>query len=146
MYLLHCTWLRCIKSCREDPNYEFLAIRWPVHSRFMGLGNLLEVVVHYLLIWGIISLSYQDRFLMVCALVCMITHWTGSTVSHDLRLSSIHDFTKLLYCVVSQPWENIEFVLKFVVVLTYRWNHKLIIYSQWIELLLMKADSNRYSQ
>ena len=69
----------------------------------MGLGNPLEVVVYYLLIGGMIGLGYRDMFLMVSALVCMVTHWTEPIVSHDLRLSSSHDLTKLLYCVVSQP-------------------------------------------
>ena len=50
----------------------------------MGLGNPLEVVVYYLLIGGMIGLGYQDRFLMVSALVYMVTHWTGPTISHDL--------------------------------------------------------------
>ena len=69
----------------------------------MGLGNLLEAVVHYLLIGGMISLGYWDGFPMVCALVCMVIHWTRPMVSHDLRLSSSHDLTKLFRCVVSQP-------------------------------------------
>ena len=69
----------------------------------MGLGNPLEVVVHHLLIGGMTDLSYQDGFPMVSALVCMVTHWIGPTVSHDLRLSISHDLNKLLHCVVSQP-------------------------------------------
>ena len=28
---------------------------------------------------------------MVCALVCMVTHWIGPMMSHNLRLSSSHD-------------------------------------------------------
>ena len=67
----------------------------------MDLGNLLEVVVHRLLIRGMTSLGYWDKFPLVSALVCMVTHWTGLMVSHDLRLSSSHDLTKLLHCVVS---------------------------------------------
>ena len=50
-----------------------------------------------------ISLRHQDGFFMVSVLVCMITHWIGPTVSHDIRLSSCHGFTKLLHRVVSQP-------------------------------------------
>ena len=68
----------------------------------MGLGNPLEVVVHHLLIGDMVSPSYRGGFLMVSALVCMVTHWIGPMVSHDLRLSSSHDLTKLLHCVVSQ--------------------------------------------
>ena len=59
--------------------------------------------MHHLLIRGMTSLSYRDEFPMVSALVCMVTHWIGSTVSHNLRLSSSHDLTKLLHYVVSQP-------------------------------------------
>ena len=67
----------------------------------MGLGSLLEVVMHYLLIEGMISLNYRDEFVMVSVLVCMVIYWTEHMVSHDLRLSSSHDFTKLLHYVVS---------------------------------------------
>ena len=70
----------------------------------MGLGNPLEVIVHHhLLIGGIASLGYRDGFPIASALVCMVTHWIGPTMSHDLRLSRSHDLTKLLYCVISQP-------------------------------------------
>ena len=65
--------------------------------------RLLEVVVHHLQIGGMISLGYQDGFPIVSALICMVTHWIGPTVSHDLRLSSSHDHTKLLHCVIPQP-------------------------------------------
>ena len=146
LHLLHCTWLRCIRSCIEDLSHGFFANRLLVHNWFVGLGNPLEVVVHHLLIGDMAGFSYRNRFPMVSALVCMVTHWTGHTVSHDLRLSSSHDLTKLLHCVVSQPWENIELVLKLAVALTYGWDHKLIIYSFWIGSLLMEASSNRYSQ
>ena len=110
----------------------------------MSLGNPLEVVVHHFLIGGMTSLGYRDGFPIMSVLVCMVTHWTGPTVSYDLRLSSSHDLTKLLYCVVSQPWENIELVLKLTMTLTYEWDCKLIIYSLWIDSLLMEARSNRY--
>ena len=69
----------------------------------MDLGNPLEVVVHYLLIGGMASLSHLDGFPMVSVLVHMVTHWIESTVSHDVRLSDSHDFTKLLYSIVPQP-------------------------------------------
>ena len=68
----------------------------------MGLGNLLRVVLSYLLIGEIIGFGYRDGFPMVNALVC-ITHWIGPTVSHDLRLLKHHDLTKLLHYVISQP-------------------------------------------
>ena len=144
--LLHCTWFRCIRSCIENLSHGFLANRWLVHNQFMGLGNPLEVVMHHLLIRGMVGLGYQDKFPMVSALVCMVTHWTRPIMSHDLRLSSSHDLTKLLRCVISQPWENIELVLKLAMTLTYRRDRKLIRYSLWIRSLSMEAGSNMYSQ
>ena len=79
------------------------------------------------------SWSWLSRWVFHCdALVCMVTHWTRPIVSHNLILSSSHDLTKLFHYVVSQPWENIEFVLKLLVALTYKWDRKLIIYSLWI--------------
>ena len=101
LHFLQCTWLRCIMSYIKDLSYGFLANRWLVHSRFIGLGNPLEVVMHHLLIGGMTGLGYWDEFPMVSSLVCMVTHWTGLTMSHDLRLSSSHDLTKLLHYVVS---------------------------------------------
>ena len=69
--------------------------------------------------WRMVGFGYRDGFSMVSVLVCMVTHWTGHTISHELRLLSSHDLTKLLHCVVSQSRENIELVLKLVLVLTY---------------------------
>ena len=40
----------------------------------MGLGNPLEAIVHHLLIGEMTSLSYQDEFPMVSALVCMVLY------------------------------------------------------------------------
>ena len=116
----------------KNPSQEFLVNKWLVRIWFMGLGNPLDIVVHYLLIGGMVSLGHRDKFPVVGALVCMVTHWTRSTMNHDLMLSNSHDFTKLLHCVVSQHWENIEIVLKLTVALTYKWDCKLIIYSLWI--------------
>ena len=69
----------------------------------------------------------------------------GLMVSHDVRLSGSHGFTKLLYYIVCQPWENTKFIPKFAVTLTYKWDPKVIIYSPWIGSL-MEVGSNRYSQ
>ena len=55
-------------------SHEFLANRLFVHSRFVELGNLFEVVVHHLLIGGMDGLEYRDGVPMVSALVHMITH------------------------------------------------------------------------
>ena len=70
-HLLHCTWLRCIRSHTKDPSHGFLVIRWLVHNWFM---NPLEVVVYHLLIGGMVSLGYRDGFPMVCVLVYMFRH------------------------------------------------------------------------
>ena len=48
-----------------------------------------------------VGLGYQDRFLIENALVCMVTHWIRPSVSHDLRLSSSYNLTKLFYFIVS---------------------------------------------
>ena len=69
----------------------------------MDLGNLFEVVVHHFQIGGMAGLSYQDGVLIMSPLVCIVIHWTRPTMSHDIRPSSSHIFTKLLYCIVSQP-------------------------------------------
>ena len=45
-----------------------------------------------------------------------------------------------------QLWEGTKFVLKFVVALTYGWNHEVVIYFLWIRSLLMKVNDNNYSQ
>ena len=97
---------------------RFLANRWLVHSWFMDLNNLLEAIVHYLLIGGMTDYGYRDGFSMVSVLVCMVTHLIEPTMSHNLRLSSNHNLTKLFHYVVSQPWENIELVLKLIVAFT----------------------------
>ena len=50
-----------------------------------------------------VGFDHCDEILMVSATVCTIIHWTRPMVSHDERLSSCHDFTKLLCCILSQP-------------------------------------------
>lgn len=69
----------------------------------MKLGNPFEVVVYYLLIGEMVDLGPQDRVPMVIALVCKVKNWTGTMVSHNIRLSSSHNFTKLLCCIIFQP-------------------------------------------
>ena len=53
------------------------------------------------------------------AIMYMVTHWIRPTMSHDIKLLSSHDFTKLLHCIISQPRENIKLVQKLTVTLTY---------------------------
>ena len=143
-HLLHCTWLRCIRSYTKDPSHVFLASRWFVHNWFIELGNLFKVVVHHFLIRLLVGLGHRDGDPMVNALIFMVRHRIGSMVNHDIRLSSSHDFIKLIYFIVSQLWENIEFVQKLTMTLTNGWNRNMIIYSLWIRSLLMKVDNNRY--
>ena len=93
---------------------------------------------------GITDFGHQDEVPMMSALVCIIAHWTRPIGGHDIRLSGSCDFTKLLYCIIFQPWENTELILKLVVTLTYGWDPKVIIYSLWIGSLLLKIASNKY--
>ena len=64
----------------------------------MDLGNLVEIVVHYLLIGGMTCLDHRDGFPMVSALVCTIIYWKRPIVNHNLKLSivKIHQ-TTILY-------------------------------------------------
>ena len=48
-----------------------------------------------------------------------------------------HDFTKLLYNMISPPWEDTELLLLYMVALTYGWNPKMVAYYLWIRSLLM---------
>ena len=53
----------------------------------MDLGNLVEIIGHYLLIREITCLGHQGGFSMVNVLVCTVIHWTRTIVNHDARLS-----------------------------------------------------------
>ena len=145
-HFLHCKRLRCIRSCTKYPSYGFLENKWFVQSRFMDLGNLFEVIVHYLLIRGMTGLGHHNRVPMISTLVYTATHKTRPTMSHDMRLLNSYDFTMLLSCIIPQSWKNIELVPKLVMTLTYGWDFKVIICSLWIRSLLMKFWNNRYSQ
>ena len=57
----------------------------------MDLDNLVETVVHYLLIGGMACLGRRDEFPMVNILVYMVTHWIRPRVNHDVRLSGFND-------------------------------------------------------
>ena len=72
----------------------------------MVLGSLVETVIHHLLIGGMTYLDGQDGFPMVSALVYVMQigynlRWI-MTQGYQLSL-----FTKLLYCMDFQPWEDI---------------------------------------
>lgn len=65
--------------------HKFLASGWVVRNWFMELGNSYEVVVYYLLIRRMTSLSHQDEFSIMSALAYMVTHWIGHMVNHDIN-------------------------------------------------------------
>ncbi|KAL6321190.1 hypothetical protein AAG906_015534 [Vitis piasezkii] len=84
-----------IAHCLKHWIIDFLSFEMVYSMHHLDFkSNLLEVVVHHILIGGMVGLGYRDGFPMLSALVC---------VCHDLRLSSSHDLTKLLYYVVYQP-------------------------------------------
>ena len=84
LHILHCTWLRCIMSCTEDLSHEFLVNKWLVHSQFMGLGNLLKVAVHHLLIGGMTGLGvdpppiHRPARLAIKIIICVEKKWFSS--------------------------------------------------------------------
>ena len=57
--------------------------------------------MHHLLIEEMVGLGHRDEVPMVSVLMCMVTHWIGPMVSHNVRLSVSHGFTKLLHCIIS---------------------------------------------
>ena len=85
LHLLHCTWLRCIRSCTKDLSHEFLANRWLIHNQFMGLVNPLEVVVHHFLIGGMVGLGYWDEFSMMSHYKENVKRWHFLNVKIDIR-------------------------------------------------------------
>ena len=67
----------------------------------MDLGNSFKVIVSYLLMGRIVGLGHRDEIPIMSALVCMVIHCIGLTISHDIKLSGSRDFTKLLYYSLS---------------------------------------------
>ena len=57
----------------------------------MDLGNLMEIVVDYLLIRGMVCLNRRDGVFMVSALVCMVTHWIRLMMNHFVTLLHSYD-------------------------------------------------------
>ena len=72
----------------------------------MDLSNLVEIVVHYLLIGGMTYLSHEDVVPMVSALVCMTTHWIRPMINHGIKLSDFQDSTNY-YIVCTLNLERI---------------------------------------
>ena len=85
LHLLHCMWLRCIRSCTKDLSHEFLENRWLIHNQFLGLGNLLKVVVHHFLIGGMVGLGYWDKFSMMSHYKENVKRWRFLNVKIDIR-------------------------------------------------------------
>ena len=131
LHLLHCIWHGCIKSCIEDSSHRFFTCWWFVHNQFVDLGNLFKVVTQYLLVEWMTSLGHRDRVPIVSRLLCMVMYWVRLTMSHDIRLLSSHNFIKLLWCIIFQPWENVELIPKLVATFNYEW---------------VESGSNIYSQ
>ena len=57
----------------------------------MDLGNLVKIIVHYLLIKGMTYFDCQDEVPMMCALVCMVTNCIRLIVNDGVKLSGCHD-------------------------------------------------------
>ena len=79
----------------------------------MNLGNPIEIVAHHLLIGGMACLGHWDEFPAISALVYVML------IGHDLRWIMTQNyqlswFTKLLYYMYSQPWEDIKIVPKSI--------------------------------
>ena len=77
------------------PSHGFLASKWLVHNHFVGLGNLLEVVVYYLLIGEIVGLGHRDEFPMVSALVCIAIEKTPKPSRVILRGGWMSEYKNL---------------------------------------------------
>ena len=81
---------------------SWFLVRWfDVHSRFMDLGSLVEIVVHYLIIGGMTCFGCRDKFPMVSTLVSMVTHWTWLMVNHGVRLLIVMIHQAIIMCELS---------------------------------------------
>ena len=93
----------------------------------MDMGNLVETVVHHLLIGWMACLGRWDGFPMVSALV-YVMH-TGQDLWWIMMQGyQLSWFTKLLNYMDSQPWENIESVPKSTGGFDLWWDLKMVIY------------------
>ena len=73
----------------------------------MDLVNPVETVVYHLLIEGMVCLSCQDGFPMVSAVV-YVMHTRQDLQWIIMQGYQLSWFTKLLYYMDSQSWEDIE--------------------------------------
>ena len=98
LHLLHCTWLGCIRTCTKDLSHGFLTNRWLVHNWFMGLGDLLEVVVVSLLdlnnesntifflnwFFRVKLLTFRFRCFQTLNSKCWRRNWSCLTLLHNV--------------------------------------------------------------
>ena len=115
------------------------------HYRFMELDNSSEAAVYHLLIEGITCLDHQDSFLMTSALMYMVTYYIGLMVNHDInyQIIMIHQSTMLHGLSTLKEY---KLVMRSSMVFAYEWDLKVVIYSLWIRLLLIKVGGKIYSQ
>ena len=125
--LLFCTWLWCIRSFTKDTSHGFLVSRSIIHSRFMNLGNLVETIIHHLLIGGMICFGHQDGFLMVNTLV-YVMHIGQDLWRIRCKVINFHDSPS--YCSVRTL--NLKKILSLyqnqLEALTHGWDPKVVIY------------------
>ena len=90
---------------------DYLQDWWVVHNLFMDLVNLYETIAHYLIIGGMNYFSHRDGFPMMNAQMCMVTHWTGPKINHDIiyRVDMIHQ-TIMLHelSTLREYWGSVE--------------------------------------
>ena len=48
------------------------------------------------------GLGHHDEFPIMSTLVCIVTYQIESIMSHNVKLSSSHDFTKMFHYIVPQ--------------------------------------------
>ena len=76
----------------------------------MDFGNLVEIVVHYLIIREMICLGCPNGVPMVNILVYIVTHWIGLTVNHYVRLLDFLDHQATMLHRLSTLREYLAYV------------------------------------
>ena len=75
-----------------------------------------------------ICLGCWDEFLIVSSTVCMVTHWIGLTINHDIRLLDCHD-SPSYYIACTLNLERISNLYwNQLKALTYKWDLNVVIY------------------
>ena len=85
-YLSICAHIICIvhdfnllRVAKKNQSHGFFVEWWVVHSRFIELGNLTEIVMHYFLIGEMTWLNHRNDFLIVSALI----YWCTLNVTYS---------------------------------------------------------------